>query len=254
MITGCQLALCLGKVERTTVGLGITCHEEHEEGDDGGNMTTEDEPVPRTGLCLHDTRHLHRACEDDGCDKAEAERHLIRDHLHGATQCRHNGILVVGTPSGEEHANHSDTGNGGEKEDANIEVEHHSTIVPRQEGERSHRGCNHKHRSEEIEHLVGLIDSEDLLDEHLQHVGEDLEHSPGTYSHRAKTALEVGTHLTLHEYQDDGQHGISQQDAHAHQDALDKNRPEIPEPESVAQEAVNPCSNYTKIKHISCLS
>ena len=36
-----------------------------------------------------------------------------------------------------------------------------------------------------------------------------------------------------------------------YQYALDKNRPEVSKPESVAQEAVNPCSNYTKIKHIN---
>ena len=72
MITGCELALCLGKVERTTVGLGVTGNEEHEEGDDGGNVAAENQPVPWTGLCLHDARHLHCASQYHCRDETEA--------------------------------------------------------------------------------------------------------------------------------------------------------------------------------------
>ena len=72
MVTSGQLTLCLGKVERTTVGLGITSYEEGEETYQCWDMTLEDEPAPRTCLCLNDSADLHRASEDNGGDETEA--------------------------------------------------------------------------------------------------------------------------------------------------------------------------------------
>ena len=133
MVTGCQLALCLSQVERATVGLGVTSYEEYEESQDGRHVALDDEPAPRTDLSLNDAAHLHGACEDYGRDKAEAERHLIGNHLHGATHGRHYRILVVGTPSGEEHAEYAYRADGGDEEQAHIEVEDMRTHVPWQE-------------------------------------------------------------------------------------------------------------------------
>ena len=82
MVTSGQLTLSLCHIKRATVGLSVTCDEEYEEGDQRRNMSLEDQPLPRAYLCLHDTTHLHRTCQDHGCDQTEAERHLVRDHLH----------------------------------------------------------------------------------------------------------------------------------------------------------------------------
>ena len=73
MVACGQLALGLGQVERATVGLGVAGDEEHEEGHAGWHMSLDDEPVPRSGLCLDDAAHLHRAEEDHGRDVAEAQ-------------------------------------------------------------------------------------------------------------------------------------------------------------------------------------
>ena len=40
-------------------------------------MTFEYQPVPRTGLILHDTAHLHGAAKGNSSDETEAERHLV---------------------------------------------------------------------------------------------------------------------------------------------------------------------------------
>ena len=172
-------------------------------------MSLEDEPFPRACLSLHDTAHLHGSCQDDSGNQAEAERHLVRNHLHSTTHGRNHRVLVVGTPTSQEDTYHANRRNGGEQEHTYVEVEDGSTIVPRQEREGANTSDNHKKRSHEVEQLVGAVNEEDLLDEHLQHVGKHLQQAPVTYSHRAQTALEVGTDFTLHKYQYAGDEGIS---------------------------------------------
>ena len=108
MVTGGQLALGLGHVEGATVGLSITGDEEHDKSDDSGHVTLYDEPAPGAALSLDDARDLHRARQDDGGYEAEAQRHLVGDHLHGSTHGRHDRILVVRSPSCHEDAHHAD--------------------------------------------------------------------------------------------------------------------------------------------------
>lgn len=45
VVSGGELALGLGQVEGTTVGLGRTCYEVNEEGNNGRDMSGEDEPT-----------------------------------------------------------------------------------------------------------------------------------------------------------------------------------------------------------------
>ena len=216
MVTGCKLALGLSHIEWATVGLGVTCDEEYEEGDDSRDVTLEHKPLPWACLCLNDTAHLHGSCQDYSCNQAEAERHLVRNHLHCTTHGRNHRVLIVRTPTCEEDTYHADRRNGGEQEYTYVEIEDGSTHVPRQERECTYTTDNHQKWSNGIEQLVGTVNEEYLLDEHLQHVGKHLKQSPVSYSHRAKTALEVGTNLTLHKYQYARYEGISQQDTCAH--------------------------------------
>ena len=244
MVSGGELALRLCHIERSAVGLGVSCHEEDEESDDGGYVSFEDEPLPGSGLCLHDAAHLHGAGENDGSDEAEAERHLIRYHLDGSTHGAHHGVLVVGAPSSEEDAHHSDAGDGGKEEHAHIEVDDGSALVPRQESEGSHRTDDDQYRCHDVEELVGLVDEEYFLDEHFEHIGKDLQHAPGSDAHRAESALEVGTHLTFHEDECDSDERISHEDEHAHDYAFYQYCPEVSEPERIAQESVEPLCYY----------
>jgi hypothetical protein len=50
----------------------------------------------------------------------------------------------------------------------------------------------------------------------LQHVADDLNATPFTYTVRTETALEESTYLALHVNQNDGEYGIHQNDAHAY--------------------------------------
>ena len=77
MVSGGQLTLSLSHIKRATVGLSVTCNEEHQEGDDSGDVTLEDEPAPRPRLSLNDTTHLHRTRQNHSRNQTEAERHLV---------------------------------------------------------------------------------------------------------------------------------------------------------------------------------
>jgi len=103
-----------------------------------------------------------------------------------------------------------------------------------------------------VEQLVGSIHGEDFLDQHLEHVGEHLEDTPRTYTHRAQTALEVGTHLTLHKDKYDGYQGVSCQNADTDEHALYQNRQEVTQAQCLAKEIVDECCYYTEIKHFLC--
>ena len=52
MVAGGQLTLSLSHIERATVSLSVTGNEEYEEGDDGRNVSLEDEPFPRACICM----------------------------------------------------------------------------------------------------------------------------------------------------------------------------------------------------------
>ena len=121
-------------------------------------MALEDEPAESTSLSLNDTANLHCACQDNGCDKAEGERHLVRDELHGTTHSRNHRVLVVGTPTCHKDTHDANARDSRHEEYANVEVEHLGTIVPRQERECAYRGDNHEERSNIVEHLVGAVD------------------------------------------------------------------------------------------------
>ena len=72
-MTGCELTLGLRHIERTAISLSITGYQEHEESYQCRYMTFEYQPVPRTGLILHDTAHLHRTRQDDRRDQTQTE-------------------------------------------------------------------------------------------------------------------------------------------------------------------------------------
>ena len=138
MVTGSQLTFSLSQVKRTTVGLCVTGDKEHDESDDGRNVTLNDQPFPRTCLRLDDATELHSAAKHHCRDHAQAETHLIRNHLHGTTHGRDNRILVVGAPSRKDDAEDTDAADGRDHKHADVEVEHGSALVPRQEREGAH--------------------------------------------------------------------------------------------------------------------
>ena len=78
-----------------------------------------------------------------------------------------------------------------------------------------------------VEELISLVNGKDLLDEHLYNVGDHLQRSPGTHTHRTQPALEPGANLTLKENHEYGEHRIEQQDNGTYGYALNENGPKI---------------------------
>ena len=93
-------------------------------------MTLDNQPVPSTSLCLYDTAYLHGAGENYCRNQAEAERHLVRNHLYGTTHGRNHRVLVVRCPTSEEHTQNADRTYGCDEEYTYVEVKNMSSLVP----------------------------------------------------------------------------------------------------------------------------
>ena len=206
-------------------------------------MTLENQPAEGAALCFHDTTNLHRTRENHGRDEAEAQRHLVRNHLHRATHGRNNAILIIRAPSCDEYSNNADTRNGRHQEDADVEIQNCSTLVPWHERERTYRTNQHQYGSDGVEQFISFVNSEDFFDKHLQNVGNNLENTPWTNTHRAETALESCAHLAFHEDQQDSQYGVGSQYEYTHEHTFDEYGPKAAQSACVSQQTVKPRRN-----------
>ena len=103
-----------------------------------------------------------------------------------------------------------------------VEVDYLQAVTPGEHGETEHRGDNHQIRGQCEEELVDMLEVDELLDEHLEHIGEHLQQTPGANAVRAETALEIGADLALVKDVEQGQQGIYEQQPDAHEHALEK--------------------------------
>ena len=67
-----------------------------------------------------------------------------------------------------------------------------------------------------------MIQSNQLLNQYLEHIGNTLNNTIRTYTIRTQTALEKGTDLTLKIYIEQCQNCIQQQQHHAYQYKFNK--------------------------------
>ena len=109
MIAGGQFGLRFGKVERTTVGLCVTGNEEYDKRNDCRHMPLEQQPSERSTLRIDYFAYLHRAGQHTRRYETKSEGYLLGNHLHRSTHCADNRILVVGSPTGKEHAENAYT-------------------------------------------------------------------------------------------------------------------------------------------------
>jgi len=154
----------------------------------------------------------------------------------------------VRTPPRHQSAAHADRRRGHHEEDAHVEVQNLHTLIERQAGERQYRGEDDDVRCEVVEELVRAPDRDDLLGEHFEYVGEDLESTPGPDAHGTQTALERSADLAFHEDHQDRHHYVHQQDAEPDDHAFDENRQS--ERHERSEQFMYPTCYYAEIKHI----
>ena len=203
-------------------------------------MSLHHQPLPRSGLGLDNTTHLHRTGNGNSTDQTKAERHFVGNHLHGTTHGRHYRIFVVGPPTGKENTQYANRTDSRHKKHTHIEVKHVHALIPRKERECANRSHNHQERSNVIKQAVGLVHHKDFLDEHLQYISKHLQQAPRAHAHRSNTALKISTYLTFHEDQHNGYQGVCQQDAYTHKHTLYQNSRKISETQSLAKQQVYP--------------
>ncbi len=87
-----------------------------------------------------------------------------------------------------------------------------------------------------------MIKRDKLLDEYLEHIGHALEQSPGTYTVRAETTLEIGADLAFEEDIEKGEDRIEEHQPHSYEQTLECDR--CPLGHITEQQGMNPGSCY----------
>ena len=106
MITGSKFLFSLGKVERCTVGLGVTSNEIDDESGYCRYVTLED--VPSVGLITYNLLYVHCSGEHNHCEHAYTDGKFVADN-HGTTSdSTDESILAVTAPSGKQDTQHTD--------------------------------------------------------------------------------------------------------------------------------------------------
>ena len=87
-----------------------------------------------------------------------------------------------------------------------------------------------------------MIERDKLLYKYLEHIGNTLQQSPGTYSVRTETTLEIGTHLTLEKNIEQGEDRIEEHQPHSYEHTLKGDSK--PLGHVTEQEGMKPGSSY----------
>ena len=220
MVSGGKLRLGLGEVERATVGLGRTGDKVDYESYYCRDMRREYKPA--VFLRKHYLVDIHRSGKSHHGEDGKPYGKLVADHLGTRAQSAHEGELIVRRPSGKEYAEYAYRRAGYEEEDADVEIDNLEAVAPGQDGETEHRGDNHQVWSQREKELIDMLKLDNLLYEHLEHIGERLEKSPRTNPVRPETALEPCAYLTLVKDVEQSEHGIHQQQPDTDQHTLQK--------------------------------
>ena len=88
--------------------------------------------------------------------------------------------------------------------------------------ERQHGGYDYNEGGEVEQEAIDVIDVDDLLGQHLDHIGDTLYGPVRSHPVRSDTTLKKGTHFTLHVDQHERDHGVSQQQAKPDKDKLNQ--------------------------------
>ena len=246
MVSGSQLAFGFGQVEGTAVGFRISGNEVDDEGYQCRDMSLEDEPA--VSLSFYYFGELHGSHQHYHCQYAQSAGQLVADNLRTASHGSNQREFIVGTPACQQDTHYADTRCSQQEEHSYIEVQYLQSLVDGQAGKCQERSDDYHERCQIVEEPVREFQINDFLCQHLDDVAGHLEQSPFPHAHRTEAALEEGAYLTLHVNQDDGKHGIHQDDAYANHHAFEEYCQTFRHQGS--QHLVYPVGYYTKVKHV----
>ena len=207
------------QVERSAVGLGVSRYQIDDESHHRRDVSLED--VPPVLLIRHNLLDVHCPAQDNHSQNAQADGKLVADNHRPASHGAYQRILAVAAPSRQQDAQHTDGRSRQHEEDTDVHVQNLSPLVPWQTRECQYRRHDHQERSQTVQELVRVFQRDNLFRQNLYNVRRNLQKSSATpHTVRSDTALESRAHLTLHIYQDDGQHGIHHHDEHPHGNTL----------------------------------
>ena len=110
-------------------------------------------------------------------DEREAHRDFVADDLRGGAQATEERVLRVRCPAGEDDAVHAHRRHREDVEQAGVDVRQHPRVGERNHRPRRERGSKRQHRRDKEQRAARTGRDDDLLEQHLQHVGERLQQS-----------------------------------------------------------------------------
>ena len=166
---------------------------------------------PASGsLMIHQSATVALLGEDDVPQGAGAAGHdhqqhaqdhgqLVGEELGPGAHGAQHGILVVGSPAADQHAEDAQAGHGRQIDHARLRVHHLQVGVERHDGQDQEGAGDGQERSQEIGQAVhrprGLRFS---FMQQLEGVGDGLEQAEGTDPGGSEPRLEMGADLALH--------------------------------------------------------
>ena len=121
VVSGCQLALGFGQVERTTIGLGRTGNQINQKCDYRRDMTCKQEPT--VSLSFYYTGYRHCSGKDDHRQYRQPDRKFVTHHLSTASNSTDKCKFIVTGPTGQQNTQHSYGRNGDQEEHADIKID-----------------------------------------------------------------------------------------------------------------------------------
>ena len=206
------------------------------------------EEEPTVGLAFDDLGKLHRSGEHYHRHQRQSDRQFVTDHLRATSHRADQRIFVVTRPTGQQDADDPDRRHRHQKKDPDVEIEHFETFGERQAAECQHRRNNHDVRREVEQETVDMVDRDQLLDQHLDHVGYALHGSVRPHPVRPEAALEKGTDFAFDVDQRQRDHRITEQQAQADQHALGERH--APGRHHPAQRIVHPSGHRVEINTV----
>ncbi|MNZ54854.1 hypothetical protein D3C78_727660 [compost metagenome] len=170
-------------------------HASDEEGAEAEELRNDEPQV--LGLVFNDVAHVERADLDHDAHQRQAHEHFVRHGLCRGPQAAQQGELVVARPAGEQHRVDRQASHGEEEQDADVDVRHAPGRGDRDDREGNQQGAHGDYRCQGEDHLVGEWRRPVFLEEHLDHVGGDLERAERADAVRTVTVLPEGEQTTL---------------------------------------------------------
>ncbi|MNV58278.1 hypothetical protein D3C71_1506420 [compost metagenome] len=150
-------------------------------------------------LRFNDRLHVEgvRLCHH--AHQRQADEHFVAQGLRRSTHRPQQRVFVVARPAGEQHGVYRQAGHHQEEQNTDVEVGHRPGRTDRDDGKCQQQGSEGDHRRQGEDHPVGEFRNPVFLEEHFDHVGDQLQRTAPADTVWSVTVLEQAEQATFAE-------------------------------------------------------